>query len=92
MLVFVSTGKIDLVHHLTPGSTNILASKTSNSKAILGLSGKGLPTEVKDLKQQALSKGKISKNDDFFKPDELLEMKNAHALFNHIANHRSYAF
>ena len=66
--------------------------KTSNSKAILGLSGKGLLVEVKDLKQQALSKRKIPKYDDFFKPDELSEMKNTYALSNHIANYRSYTF
>ena len=49
----------DLIHHVTPGSRNILTKMNGIFKVIFGLKDSGSPVEIKDLSKEKISKGKI---------------------------------
>jgi hypothetical protein len=66
LLVYVRGGFIDIVHHVTPSSKNILTKTNGNFKAILGLRDNGLAIEIKGLKTKKFSTGKIIKLENLF--------------------------
>ena len=63
LLTCAGEDQFDIVYHLSPGVISILTNKSSNFKAIIGMNDRGSPTEVKDMSNLQLSKGKTAKCD-----------------------------
>ena len=61
ILIHIDYKIIDIAHHITPGSRNILIKISSNYKAILGLKESSTIVETKDNKNKNFSKDKVIK-------------------------------
>jgi len=92
MIIYMGEVELEVVHHLTPGLTNVLTKWSANSKAMIGLHGKGSPTEIRDITKLALSKGKLVKYDNFFDAISTSDIKLFCQLGHNIITYHSYTF
>ena len=91
-MVVVEDGAIDILHHIHPGTTNFLIKKTTNMKAIIGITDKGSPTKIKNLQIEELSKGKVPHLDRLTNTQENSDMKMVCTLQHHNESFQSCMF
>ena len=61
IIVHIDNDKVDIIHHIHLGCTNIVTKINTNSKCIAGLMDKGAPVEFNDINNESFLKGKVTK-------------------------------
>jgi len=92
VMVVVGDGNIEILYYIQPSSTNFLTKKALNMKAIIRLTDKGIPTEIKNLYMEELLKGKNPYLDKLLDIQEDSDMKKLCLLQHNNKTFHSYIF
>ena len=92
LLAHLGEGEITLIHHLTPGTLNVITKKREATRVVRGIVDGGIPMEVKGLDEEVCKKGKAFKRDKILRLTEHPEEATSLSLTSTALAIRSFTF